>query len=65
MGALKKEVRADVRRAARILIDKYFREERKAALSKKQLNALVKAAGKEIAGDIVQEIRVSGKKNIA
>lgn len=63
MGALRKEVRSDVRRAARMLIERYFREERRMALSKQQINALVKAAGKEISGNIVRELKIRHRRH--
>lgn len=53
MGALKKNIRADVRRAARLVIGKYYQETRGKNLSKERLKALVRETEKQVVPAII------------
>lgn len=57
MGAMKKNIKADVRRAARLVIEKYIQQSRGKSLRKSELNSLVKRAEKEVVPAIMQELR--------
>jgi len=62
MGALKKSIRANVRRAARLVIDNYYQETRSVHLKKARLNSLVKLAEKKTVPLIMTALRAGGRQ---
>lgn len=57
MGALKKRIGANVRLAARLVIDKYYQESRGKPIEKKTLKMLVKRTEKETVPLIMSALR--------
>lgn len=57
MGKMKKKVRADVRRAARLVIAKYYQQTRGKTLSKERMKALVQKTERKVVPAIFEALK--------
>jgi hypothetical protein len=57
MGAIKRVIRADVRRAARVVLHKFYEDSAGKAINKAKLNDLVKKTEKEVVPAIMSVLR--------
>ena len=61
MGQLKKNIRADVRRAARLVINKYYQETKGKSLGEKQLKAMVRQTEEQAVPAIMTALKDDAK----
>lgn len=57
MGRMKKKVRADVRRAARLVLAKYYRETTGKTLNEKRMKALVRKTERKVVPAIFEALK--------